>query len=47
MTDTGLFRATAKLPPRRIRTTNRARYVASISRQKSFRLEAHAPDAAS
>ena len=39
VTNTGLFRATAKLPPRKVRNTNRARYVASISRSKSFRLK--------
>lgn len=37
--NTGLFRATAKLPPRRIRNTNRARYRAEISKQKSLRLK--------
>jgi len=37
--NSGLFRATAKLPPRRLRATNRARYRAEIHRQKSFRLK--------
>jgi hypothetical protein len=36
---TGLFRATAKLPRAGLRRSNRARYVASIRRQKSFRLK--------
>ena len=39
VTDAGLFRATAKLPPRKLRTTNRARYQASIAREKSLRLK--------
>ena len=36
---TGLFTATAKLPRRRLRATNRARYRAEISKQKSLRLK--------
>jgi hypothetical protein len=36
---TGLFHATAKLPPRAIRRTNDARYQASIRRQKSLDLK--------
>jgi hypothetical protein len=35
----GLFRATAPLPPRAIRGTNRARYRAHLGRQKSLRLK--------
>jgi hypothetical protein len=35
----GLFRATAKLPRRKLRGTNRARYRASIANQKSLRLK--------
>jgi hypothetical protein len=35
----GLFRATAKLPPRALRFTNRARYRAEIHGQKSLRLK--------
>jgi hypothetical protein len=35
----GTFRATAKLPPRKIRETNRARYQATIRREKSMRLK--------
>jgi hypothetical protein len=35
----GLFRATAKLPRRKLRGTNRARYRASIAKQKSLRLK--------
>jgi hypothetical protein len=35
----GLFRATARLPRTRLRNTNKARYVASIRKQKSFRLK--------
>jgi hypothetical protein len=37
--NTGLFRATAKLPPRALRATNRARYRAEIHKQKSLRLK--------
>jgi hypothetical protein len=36
---TGLFRATAKLPRKKLRATNRARYRAEISKQKSLRLK--------
>ena len=35
----GLFTATAKLPPRKLRRTNRARYQASIGGEKSLRLK--------
>jgi hypothetical protein len=35
----GLFRATAKLPRRALRATNRARYRAEIGRQRSLRLK--------
>ena len=35
----GLFTAAVRLPPRRLRATNRARYVARIGRQKSLRLK--------
>jgi hypothetical protein len=35
----GLFRATAPMPPRKLRATNRARYRAEISKQKSLRLK--------
>jgi hypothetical protein len=35
----GLFHATAKLPPRALRATNRARYRAEIHGQKSLRLK--------
>ena len=35
----GLFRATAKLPRRKLRATNRARYRATIAKQKSLRLK--------
>jgi hypothetical protein len=35
----GLFHATAKLPPRRLRATNDARYRASIGRERSFDLK--------
>jgi hypothetical protein len=35
----GLFSATAKLPPRALRRTNRARYRASIAHQRSLRLK--------
>ena len=35
----GLFRATAKLPPPSIRTTNDARYQASVARQRSMDLK--------
>jgi hypothetical protein len=35
----GLFTATAKLPPRKLRRTNRARYQASIAGEKSLRLK--------
>jgi hypothetical protein len=36
---TGLFRATAPLPPAAIRTTNAARYQASVGRQRSMNLK--------
>ena len=35
----GLFTATAKLPRKKLRATNRARYQAEISKQKSLRLK--------
>ncbi len=35
----GLFTATAKLPNRKLRSTNRARYRAEIAKQKSLRLK--------
>jgi hypothetical protein len=35
----GLFRATAPMPPRTLRATNRARYRAEIAKQKSLRLK--------
>ena len=35
----GLFRATAPLPPARLRATNRARYRAEIANEKSLRLK--------
>jgi hypothetical protein len=35
----GLFTATTALPPRKLRATNRARYVAQIGKQKSLRLK--------
>ena len=35
----GLFRATAPLPPRAVRNTNRARYVAQLGRERSLRLK--------
>jgi hypothetical protein len=35
----GLFRATAPMPPRELRATNRARYRAQIAKQKSLRLK--------
>jgi hypothetical protein len=35
----GLFQATAKLPPPRLRATNRARYRAEIAKEKSLRLK--------
>jgi hypothetical protein len=35
----GLFSATAKLPPAKLRATNRARYRAEISKQRSLRLK--------
>ena len=35
----GAFKATAKLPPRRIRDTNRARYQAVVGKEKSLRLK--------
>ncbi len=35
----GLFRATAPLPRARLRSTNRARYVAEIAKEKSLRLK--------
>jgi hypothetical protein len=37
----GTFRATAALPPAAVRDTNRARYVASIRRERSMRLKLH------
>ena len=36
---TGLFTATAPLPRRKIRATNRARYIARIGKEKSFKLK--------
>ena len=36
---TGLFTATAKLPRKRLRATNRARYQAEIAKEKSLRLK--------
>jgi hypothetical protein len=35
----GLFRATAPLPPRAVRNTNRARYVARIGKERSLKLK--------
>jgi hypothetical protein len=37
--NTGLFRATARLPKAKLRSTNKARYVATIRKQKSLRLK--------
>jgi hypothetical protein len=39
VTNGGLFRATARLPRRGLRATNRARYQASIGGEKSLRLK--------
>ena len=36
---TGLFTATAPLPRRKIRATNKARYIARIGKEKSFKLK--------
>jgi len=36
---TGLFTATAKMPRKKVRATNRARYQASIAKEKSLRLK--------
>jgi len=36
---TGLFTASAPLPRRKIRATNKARYIARIGKEKSFRLK--------
>ena len=37
--NTGLFKATAKIPRAKVRSTNRARYIATIGKQKSLRLK--------
>jgi hypothetical protein len=37
----GLFRATAPLPPRAVRNTNRARYEAQLGKERSLRLKLH------
>ena len=39
MRRTGLFTATAPLPRRKIRATNKARYIARIGKEKSFKLK--------